>query len=150
MSWARRKQAVTAGAERGPSWLRRDGNGRLLSVSLLARIPLGLGGVVPLLLVLDRTGSAAAAGSSVAAYGLGVFATAPRWGRLADRSGPRAAMRTCVLGTLAAFVALALSPPIAPILVILVGVVGGFLPPSNAVMRALWEQRFIGSSQTRV
>lgn len=132
---------MTQASSPAGSWLRRDGNAALLAVGFLARLPLGMGAVLPLLLVLSRTGSATAAGSAVAAYGCGLCLAVPGWGRRADRQGAAPVLRTCAVGSLLATIALAVCPPKPVLLIVAAGLLGAFVPPTNAAMRALWTRR---------
>lgn len=129
----------TAGVSR--SWLRRDRNALLLAVGFLARLPVGMGAVLLLLLILSRTGSAAAAGGAVAAYGGGLCLAVPWWGRRADRKGAVPVLRSCAWLSLLATAALASCPPQPVLLLGCAAVLGGCAPPTNAVMRALWQRR---------
>lgn len=142
-------QARTSPAGASRSWLHRDRNGQLLAVGFLARLPLGMSAVLPLLLVLSRTGSAAAAGGAVAAYGCGLCLAAPWWGRRADRLGAASVLRGCAWLSMLATTALAACPPEPVLLLACTAVLGGCAPPTNAVMRALWQRRLGDEAERR-
>lgn len=113
----------------------------LLGASFLARLPLGMAGVLVLLHVLSRTGSGAVGGAATACYGVAYCGAAPGWGRLADRRGPRAALRPAAGAFFGASVLLAICPRQAELLCVASALLGGCAPPLNAVMRQVWQKR---------
>src|SRR3954454_14134916 len=119
----------------------------LVASALLARLPIGINGLAIVLFLRERTGSftvaGAVAGSLAAGSGLG----APVVGRLVDRLGPRRVLlRLAFLhaGALGALVACgaAAAPTVA---LVACGFVAGFaVPPTSAVLRALWPELLAG------
>src|SRR5690349_9583965 len=80
----------------------------LLVSSVVARLPLGMSLAI-LLLVRETTGSFAAAGAVVGAYGLATAAGAPIQGRLVDRFGPPRVLLIAAVGQAVALAVIVLA-----------------------------------------
>jgi MFS family permease len=115
---------------------------RLLASSVLARLPLGMSLAI-LLLVRETTGSFAAAGAVVGAYGLAGAAGGPLLGRLVDRFGPPPVLTAAALAQAAALTAIvaAARGGAGPLVLTVMGAAGGAcIPPVSACLRALWPR----------
>ncbi|MGZ6826245.1 MAG: MFS transporter, partial [Mycobacteriales bacterium] len=112
---------------------------RVLVAYVLARVPAA---AVWLSIVLDvsrASGSYAAAGASVAAYGVGVALVAPFVGRAADRWGARAVLLAAAAVQLPALLLLAAAAHRAGAALLLPSFVAGAVqPPLIPCMRAGW------------
>ena len=120
---------------------RIPGAPRLIVAGIVARIPFGLVGLSLLFLVEAETGSYAAAGTVVGAYGIASAVVAPPAGRLVDRHGQPAVLIPLALGNAGALVllvVLALSGAPTGALVACAVVAGACIPPLSASFRALW------------
>jgi MFS family permease len=114
---------------------------RLLSSSVLARLPLGMTSLAILLLVRAHTGSFAAAGAAVGAFALAGAAAAPVQGALADRRGQVRILVPAAIAQSALLVALVVAAHAGagvPVLVALAALAGALVPPVAACLRALW------------
>src|SRR5919198_2422659 len=114
---------------------------RLLSASVLGRLPLGMVGLALVLLVRDAGGSFGLAGLTVGAFSLGSGAVAPLMGRIVDRNGQTAVLLADALVCTGAFVTFALvagTGP-SPLLPAVSGLAGATMPPISACMRVLWS-----------
>jgi MFS transporter len=114
---------------------------RLVIASMLARLPTAMLPLAILLLVNGRTGSLAAAGLTVGAFGLGRAVVSPAAGALVDRMGQA---RVLVTGALAQAVVLVALVEAVELRSSLLGVTavaaaaGAASPPVQACLRALW------------
>ncbi|MEU3401515.1 MFS transporter [Streptomyces filamentosus] len=112
---------------------------RLLTGTLVGRLPNGTGPVAMTLFVRDQGGSYTLAGGLVAAYGLANAVGQPLLGRAVDLKGqPRVQLPAAVLSALGmALFALAglVNLPLAYAAVVLAGL---FTPPLEGGLRALW------------
>jgi MFS family permease len=113
----------------------------LIAGSMVARLPAAMLPLTILLLVHQRTGSLAAAGAVVGAYGIGRAAVSPLVGAMIDRLGQSGVL---VLGAVAqavllvALVAAAgLQASLALTTLVAAGA-GAVVPPIQACLRALW------------
>jgi MFS family permease len=79
--------------------------GPLVTFALLARVPIGMGGVALILFVHAQTGSFGAAGVVAGAYTIGLGITGPSLARLIDRRGSRLVIVPGALLAMAALVA---------------------------------------------
>jgi MFS family permease len=80
----------------------------LVTFALLARMPIGMGGVALILFVHAQTGSFGAAGVVAGAYTIGLGITGPTLARLIDRRGSRLIIVPGALLAMVAFVAVVL------------------------------------------
>lgn len=130
--------------ERYAGVLRGTGTAAPLAASIVARVSLGMNAFAILLLVRQTTGSYAAAGLVAALHALAFAVFGPCRARAADRDGPvRVLVLTGVLhpvGLVALVLAAAYDAPAAALVVPAV-LSGAAVPPSGAVMRALWAER---------
>ncbi|MFD8321396.1 MFS transporter [Kitasatospora purpeofusca] len=113
---------------------------RLLTGTLIGRLPTGMAPVAILLLVRAEHGSLALAGLLGALYGLAVAIGQPLLGRLVDRHGQTAVLLAATLAASAAFLLLPCTGPTRhPALAALTILVAGLAtPPLEASLRALW------------
>jgi MFS family permease len=129
----------------GPGRYRRllavPGSRALTAADLCARLPQGMLSITVLLVVAQHT-SMRMAGFALAGSTLGLAATAPVRGRLADRSGVSRVAGLCYAGYLASWAGLlaacAAREPGA-VLVALAALVGCCTPPLSPAMRSLWS-----------
>ncbi|NMO53175.1 MFS transporter [Actinoplanes sp. TBRC 11911] len=105
--------------------------------ALIGRLAYGLFPLATLFTVQQATGSYAAAGLAVAAFGLASI-TLPAKARLVDRLGPRRVLPPLALGCALAL-ALAVWSSDAFVLVALIAAAGLAAPPLGAAMRSLWR-----------
>jgi MFS family permease len=116
---------------------------RLLVSAVVTRMPNGMLSLAILLLIRAQTGSFAIAGVAVGAFALANAAVSPIQGALVDRLGQPRVLGVCAAGQSALLVVLvgaAQRRLPAVLLVILVGLAGGLVPPSMACARALWSE----------
>jgi MFS family permease len=119
-----------------------------LAASIVARVSLGMNSLAILLLIRQSTGSYATAGLVAALHALAFAVFGPRRARSADRHGPvRVLVATGLLHPLGLAALVLLAAYDAPTLVLVVPAMlsGAAVPPSGAVMRALWGERVDGS-----
>ena len=112
---------------------------RLITVSILARLPLTMVSIGLLLHAKHLTGSFAAAGAVDAAYAISLGLGAPLVGRAVDRSGQTAVLlASCAAsaGMLGVVAALPVGTPLA-LLVAPACAIGCAMPPVGACLRAL-------------
>lgn len=118
------------------------GAARLLTSTVVARMPLGMLPLAVLLLTRERTGSLSAAGLAVGASTLAGAVVASVQAQLLHRFGIRRVVLTCATAqtlALAVLVAVARSGNAAAI-VVLAGVAGAVVPPTAACARSLWPR----------
>lgn len=113
----------------------------LALASVVARLPVGMGGVAIVIYLHEQTGSFAAAGVAAGAFTLGLGGTAPLLGRLVDRRGPRAVVVPSALVAAAGLVAIVVcgqeGAGAAP-MVLAAAVAGAGAPPIGGLIRHLW------------
>ena len=113
----------------------------LCATSVLARLPVGMGGVALVIFVHDHTGSFGAAGIVAGAFTIGLGATSPLLGRLVDRRGPRPVLIPAALLTALGFVLVLLLAKAGAgtgALVAAAALAGGATPPVGGLLRQLW------------
>jgi MFS family permease len=116
---------------------------RLIVAAAIGRLAIAMLALALLLTVLDREGSAGAAGLALGAHALGVAAGGPVMSRIADVAGGR---RLLLVGTAVHAVAhvwlLAALIHRTPVIVLVAAaaVVGVTTPPAGPVTRALWPR----------
>jgi predicted MFS family arabinose efflux permease len=123
--------------------LRAPGFARLLSSSILARLPSGMLSLALLLLVRARTGSFLAAGAAVGIFTLAGAAAGPALGAAVDRRGQTRVLLLAACAQAVALVALTLVAQRAasqPAVFALAAIAGGVQPPIAGCVRALWSQ----------
>jgi MFS family permease len=120
--------------------LRVPGARRLFLASCVARLPMGAFGLLLVLHTQALTGSYAQGGAAAAAYTVGLGVTNPILGRIVDRRGQTALLRTTASLACAAMIAVALLPDAAPgwAIVAMAAATGALQPPIGACMRAMW------------
>jgi MFS family permease len=115
----------------------------LVLFSLVARIPVGMGGVAIILFVHSRTGSFGDAGIVAGAYTVGVGLTGPPLARLIDRRGSKLVLVPGSIVVAAAMAALAVlgevGAGIVP-LILAAFVAGGGSTPIGGVLRQRWVE----------
>ncbi|WP_225802210.1 MFS transporter [Streptomyces sp. NK15101] len=116
---------------------------RTFGAALLGRLSYGTAPLSLILSVKGSTGSYAAAGTAMAAFGLAGVLLSPARAGLVDRFGPRralvppAAAYALLLAALAVATARPATPALAP--VVLAACAGALTPPLGPVTRALWS-----------
>lgn len=111
---------------------------RLLSSSLVARLPLGMSAVAMLLFARDAGLSFGVAGAALAAMGFANAAVAPLQGAIIDRRGQVGVLAATVYGQGALLVLFAVTAPRDPIaFIVLAALIGFLVPPATAAFRAL-------------
>lgn len=117
---------------------------RFALLSLLMRMPLGTVGLGTLLHLRELTGSIAYAGSVVGAQFVAMAVTAPLFGRIVDRRGPRGVLVATALVCPLALGAMLFAGPLrlsrGAIFAVAVAV-GAFSPPITVLIRTLWRMR---------
>ena len=114
---------------------------RLVISSMVARLPSAMLPLVLLLLVHERTGSLAAAGLVVGAYGLGRAVVSPAVGGLVDRHGQGGVLIAGASVQAGLLLCLVLAVEVQPrliLIVVLAAAAGAATPPVQACLRALW------------
>ncbi|MET8973867.1 MFS transporter [Streptomyces hydrogenans] len=112
---------------------------RLLTGTLVGRLPNGTGPVAMTLFVRDQGGSYTLAGGLVAAYGLANAVGQPLLGRAVDLKGqPRVQLPAAVLSALGMAVFALAGIGTLPLAYAAVVVAGLFTPPLEGGLRALW------------
>lgn len=115
---------------------------RLLSISIVARLPLTMLGIGLLVHAEQLSGSFAAAGLVAAAYAVSLGIGGPLLGALVDRRGQTVVLLGSAVAAAVVLVALALLPagtPL-PLLVALTLLAGLATPPVGACVRALFPE----------
>jgi MFS family permease len=131
------------------SVLSAPGVPRTFGPSLVARIPLGVLGLLLVLRVRDVGGSYAAGGVCAGALALGLAAGAPIVGRAIDARGQTRILVACAVVAAAVLTTMALLPdgtPL-PVLAALGLAAGAANPPLSACQRALWPRLLADRSQ---
>lgn len=133
-------------------FFRRPDIARLMAVSLVSRMPVGMVALGMLLFLRDALGSYATAGTIVGAYFVAIAAGAPVQGRLMDRAGPGGvvAVTTMVhpLSLLAVFL-LAGAGAGALALGLAAALAGLFAVPILTLTRTLWRHHFDDEADRR-
>lgn len=116
--------------------------GRLfLPLAWIARLPMAMGQIAVLLLVADTTGSYGAGGIAAASLALGSAVGGPLSGVLADRIGQRVVLLVAgpvhAVG-LVAVTLLARADAPAPLLLVVCGLAGVFVPQVGPLVRVRW------------
>jgi predicted MFS family arabinose efflux permease len=122
------------------------GSRGLAAADLCARLPQGMLSLTVLLVVAQHA-PMRVAGLALAGCTLGLAATGPPRGRLADRYGMASTAAVCGLGHLAALLALlaaSLARQPAPALVALATAAGCLMPPLSPGLRSLWSRQVPG------
>jgi len=111
---------------------------RLLSSSLIARLPLGMSAVALLLFARDAELSFGIAGAALAAMGFGNALFAPLQGAIIDRRGQVWVLAITIYGQGALLLLFAITAPTDPVAFIgLAALIGSLVPPATAAFRAL-------------
>lgn len=139
--------AMASAAARYRAFLREPDVVRLLALTFLARMPLGMMSLSLLMHLREATRSFAIAGSIVGAYLVATAIAAPILGRLVDRRGMIGVLK--VTGTIQPLALLAIlvvpawtvSPAVLGPLAV---VAGAFAPPISVLTRSLWRHRYEG------
>jgi MFS transporter len=121
--------------------LARSGVRRLVIASMVARLPTAMLPLTILLLIHERTGSLAAAGLAVGAFGLGRAIVSPVAGALVDRVGQPRVLLTGAAAQVILLVSLVESVDrSAPLYAVIAAATaaGAASPPVQACLRALW------------
>jgi MFS family permease len=114
---------------------------RLVISSMVARLPSAMLPLVLLLLVHQKTGSLAAAGLVVGAYGLGRAVVSPAAGALVDRHGQAGVLIVGAAAQAVLLLALVLAVEAQhqiAVTAMLAAAAGSATPPVQACLRALW------------
>lgn len=122
---------------------------RLLSASLIGRLPTGMAPLAILLVVRDQGGDYRLAGMLTALYAASVAVCGPVLGRLIDRTRQPPMLLGCAVISGAAFLALAVVDPASPLAVAAALVAGGATPQLEPCLRVLWEDVVSGPQRVR-
>ncbi|MFM2397976.1 MAG: hypothetical protein RL341_133 [Pseudomonadota bacterium] len=125
---------------------------RIVLISIIARLPLGMMSFAMLMFLREVLGSFALAGSVVGVYFIAMAVTAPIQGRLIDRVGPRLPLAVTGIIHPAAFLGIWLAGVMAwgyTVLILLAIVAGAFVTPINTLSRTLWRHRFEDGGQRK-
>lgn len=120
---------------------------RLLTSSLVGRMPIGIDSLAIVLFIRGETGSFASAGAVAAAFAAGGALFAPVQGRLIDHHGQRAVLLPIMVVhavALALLVAAGLAGAPIPLVMLLALTAGAAIPPLSAVLRLLWPSLLDG------
>jgi MFS family permease len=120
--------------------LRFPGVVRVTAWQLFTRLPLGMYSLAILMHVQAKTGSYAQAGAVVAGLSIGEAIAMPMTSRLTGVLGAAPVLLCAAMVNGVAIVALALAPPVGPLLIALGLLVGASVPPLMPVVRALYPQ----------
>jgi MFS family permease len=134
------------------AFFRLPGVPRLLSIALVARMPVGMMSLSMLLHLRELSGSFAFAGAMVGTYLVSMASTAPIQGRLIDRYGPRwVLIATGIVHPAALGLLLFAMPLHLPLTAIapLTMAAGAFVTPISVLTRTLWRHRFEDPVQRR-
>ena len=112
---------------------------RILVISIVARLPLAMLGIVLLVHVVHLSGSYAAAGIVSGANAVALGVSGPLLGKLVDRRGQTAVLVVggCAAGALLCVMAFAPVGTPLPLLVVLAVAIGLAVPPLGACVRSL-------------
>jgi MFS family permease len=127
------------------SFFAQPDTARIVLISIIARLPIGMMSFAMLMFLRDALGSFALAGSVVGAYFIAMAVTAPIQGRLIDRIGPKPPLLVTgiiqPLSLASIWVAGVMGLSHAAILPLAV-LAGAFTTPINTLSRTLWRYRF--------
>jgi MFS family permease len=133
-------------------FFRQPGVATLMTVALLARMPIGMVGLAMLMFLRESLGSYALAGTVSGTYFVAMAVGAPMQGRLIDRSGPKPTLAvTGIVHPLALAAVLLASRHGAglPAVVAAAAVAGLFAMPITVLTRTLWRHRFTREDDRR-
>jgi MFS family permease len=133
-------------------FLRQPEVARLLWVSFLARLPIGMVGFAMLMFLREALGNFAYAGAIVGLHFAAIAVGGPIIGRIVDRRGPRQLLWiTAFVQPLALLAVLAAGHFSMPLIVTASAalIAGGFSSPINSLTRALWRHRFNSEEERR-
>jgi MFS family permease len=119
---------------------------RLIAVSVVGRLPIGVTGLAILLAVQHASGSFAAGGAASGAYVFGLALVAPLLGRTIDRIGPRPPLYACAALFPAALLGLAatvLRGWPAGWVYVFSGLAGATFPPITVCMRTFLRRQLV-------
>lgn len=123
-------------------FFRRPDIARLITVSLVSRMPVGMVALGMLLFLREALGSYATAGTIVGVYFVAIAAGAPVQGRLMDRSGPRRVVAVTAVAhplSLLAIFLLGQGGASPPLLALAAAMAGLFAVPILTLTRTLWR-----------
>lgn len=126
-------------------FLRKPDVTRLLLTALVSRMPVGMVGFSMLMYLREVMGNFALAGSAVGSSLVAMAITAPIWGRIIDRQGPRnVLMVTGIVQPLALLGTLYAGREGLPFATIVAAamVAGAFASPITTLTRTIWRTRF--------
>ena len=133
-------------------FLRQPDVAQLMTVALLARMPIGMVGFAMLMFLRESMGSFALAGSAVGFYFVAIAVAAPVTGRLIDRLGPQGPLIVTgvvqPLALLATLVASKLGLAFGFVAATSV-LAGAFSSPITVLTRTLWRHRFESEDERR-
>ena len=139
-------------AQHYAAFFRLPGVARLLTIALIARMPVGMMSLSMLMHLRELSGSFAFAGGMVGTYLVAMACTAPIQGRLIDRYGPLGVLAVTGIVHPAALGLLLFAGPlhvplagIAPLTM----VAGAFVTPISVLTRTLWRHRFEDARERR-
>jgi MFS family permease len=118
---------------------------RIVLISIVARMPLGMMSFAMLMFLREVLGSFALAGSVVGVYFLAMAVTAPVQGRLIDRIGPRPPLLVTGIIQPAALASIWTAGVLGwgyGVIMLLAVLAGAFTAPINTLSRTLWRHRF--------
>lgn len=125
---------------------------RLLWISFLARLPIGMVGFSMLMFLRDAFGNFAFAGSVAGLHFAGIAASGPIVGRLIDRRGPRGLLIVTAVVQPLALVGVLISARLGLPLGVVAAcamVAGAFSSPINSLTRTMWRHRFDSEDDRR-
>ncbi|MFE0148957.1 MFS transporter [Nonomuraea sp. NPDC059007] len=111
---------------------------RLLAAGLIVKLGTPVLSLALLLAAVDRLGSYAVAGLVLTGHALALALCAPLGGRVADRYGPRRALKGYLAAHALAYALLLLTPP-----ALMIGaavLLGATTPPAGSVIRGAWPR----------
>ncbi|MFI6909946.1 MFS transporter [Nonomuraea sp. NPDC050394] len=111
---------------------------RLLAAGLIVKLGTPVLSLALLLAAVDRLGSYAVAGLVLTGHALALALCAPLGGRVADRYGPRRALKAYLAAHTLAYALLLLTPP-----ALMIGaavLLGATTPPAGSVIRGAWPR----------
>jgi MFS family permease len=125
---------------------------RLFAIAIVARTPYAAVGLLLIVRTKELTGSYAASGLVTGAASLALAVVSPSVGRLVDRNGQTAVLRSAVAVNAAALVIFGLLPHGAPLgaLVACAVIAGASTPPIGACLRSLYASIIDGEHLHRV
>ena len=118
----------------------------LIALSIVARLPIGMGAVGLLALGQERNYDTSHTTLLVTAFTVALAVTQPAWGRAVDRRGLPLVLRTAIVVHLSGCLIILLTDTVGegPFTVLLTacgaGLLGAGIPPVGAAMRATWNR----------